>query len=257
MDVTALRLIANVMRHTAALRAIDPPPTRLHRHPRFRRHIAFAAHAKGMQVAALAEVKIMRLLFSRATTITVHKSCHDATFIMAEIPAQSKNPRFLPPMPRIPSESPRHPNSQPGLGPRRFAKAHSKAALGSAGNLRAGSPSVPPYQRPTPPLNSPAWPEAIRDGKRTGSGGGEIHPHWRSCGHTKAQVVVPVVRRVPVAVGGAAVPGVVVPAAAPVHPVRGHGPPPKGIIADFRQLAPPKWPTKAHSAVARRWASSS
>ena len=45
--------------------------------------------------------------------------------------------------------------------------------------------------------------------------------HLRSSGKPKAEVVVPVVRRVPVAVRRAAVPGIVVPAAAPVHPVRG------------------------------------
>ncbi len=39
-----------------------------------------------------------------------------------------------------------------------------------------------------------------------------------SCGHTKAQVVVPVVRSVPVPVGGAAVLGVVDPATAPNDP---------------------------------------
>ena len=48
----------------------------------------------------------------------------------------------------------------------------------------------------------------------------DIHPVCGAAEHTKAKVVVPVLRRVPVAVRRTAVPGVVVPAAAPVHPVR-------------------------------------
>src|SRR5207253_813314 len=42
----------------------------------------------------------------------------------------------------------------------------------------------------------------------------------RNSGHMKAQAIVPVLRRVPVPVRRAAAPGVDVPAAAPVHPVR-------------------------------------
>jgi len=59
---------------------------------------------------------------------------------------------------------------------------------------------------------------------RSGLDNGRFLPEflWTgvSYGHTEAQVVVPVVWRVPVAVRRPAVRRVVVPATAPVHPVR-------------------------------------
>jgi hypothetical protein len=59
-------------------------------------------------------------------------------------------------------------------------------------------------------------------------------PRGQGCGHAEPQVVVPVLRPVPVPVRRPAVPRLVVPATAPDHPVRGPGRPPRRIV----RLAP-------------------
>ena len=76
----------------------------------------------------------------------------------------------------------------------------------------------------------------------------------RSSGKSEAQVVVPVRRRVPVAVRRLAVGAVVVPAAAPVHPVRALGPPTATCCSTAvrnRQLETPALRANATNAVAR------
>ena len=81
------------------------------------------------------------------------------------------------------------------------------------------------------PGSSFATPKASRPGQ----GNGRSSPAWnpprrQGCGQTETQVVVPVIRLVPVTVRRAAVLGVVVPAPAPDDPVRGLGRPPKAIV---------------------------
>ncbi len=55
----------------------------------------------------------------------------------------------------------------------------------------------------------------------------------RTQGDTKAQEVVPVRRDEPVTERGPAIPGGVVPAPAPVHPVRAFRPPPPNVLTPF------------------------
>lgn len=83
-----------------------------------------------------------------------------------------------------------------------------------------------------------------------------VHPSCEAAGHTKAQVVVPVRRRVPVAVRRPAVLCRVVPTAAPVHPVRALGPLtviPCNTWPRNRQLFTPPALVKATRAVTRCW----
>jgi len=91
-------------------------------------------------------------------------------------------------------------------------------------------------------------------GKVAGSVGPSIHSVCGAAGRTEAQVVVPVARRVPVAVRRPAVHRPVVPAAAPVHPVRAPWPL-TGILCNTRvrncQLRVPPAVVNATNAVAR------
>ena len=91
------------------------------------------------------------------------------------------------------------------------------------------------------PESSFARPKASRPGQENGRSSPAWNPPRRQgCGQTETQVVVPVLRLVPVAVRRAAVPGVVVPATAPDDPVRGLGRPPQAIVKTRlrqRQLA--------------------
>ena len=78
----------------------------------------------------------------------------------------------------------------------------------------------------------------------------------RSSGKTQAEVVVPVRRRVRVAVRRLAVRAVVVPATAPVHPVRGPGPLTAACCSTLwrnRQLHSPGVRVNAVMAVIRSW----
>ena len=81
-----------------------------------------------------------------------------------------------------------------------------------------------PYQGPAALVAG--LPDTLRcqDRARAGSGGAGNPSHARgSCGHPEANVVVPVVRRVPVAVGRAAVRAAVAPRAAAAHAIRASG----------------------------------
>lgn len=98
-----------------------------------------------------------------------------------------------------------------------------------------------------------SWQGHYRTGRRPVPSG-KSHHSPRSSGNPQAQVVVPVRRLVPVAVRRPAVGRVVVPAAAPDHPVGGPGPPTGHCSNTARrkfQLQSPGVCVKATSAVPR------
>ena len=115
-----------------------------------------------------------------------------------------------------------------------------------------------PYQGPAALVAGLPATLRCQDRARAGSGGAGNPSHaCGSCGHPEANVVVPVVRRVPVAVGRAAVRAVVIPRAAAVHAIRAYSPRPEASMTRRRKAASPKWLTNAHTAFKLRCASAS